>query len=286
MIKNYLELDDKEAFRLVQLLNTNLHDKKSFQEADKEFKSEEVDSGRGILVDFHNGIIAGMVQVILKECRFKGHAFVYRMVIFAVDPGNVTAAELLEEAKKLAYEHGARKVLFGSADASVNRMLNNRGIVKLYSSLRMTLEDREIRYPALCLSRLTMENREEYLQINNDAFLRVPNGATLTEKDIDGYLREAREGDFYFLVSADGENIGMLNVYIHDGTGEFDIGLKAAARGKGYGRRLLETAVSFLNEQKAEKIELVVMDSNRIAYEMYKKRGFKESRLINNWFEL
>lgn len=67
---------------------------------------------------------------------------------------------------------------------------------------------------------------------------------------------------------------------------EFDLGLIKSARGKGYGKLLLETAISFLNSKKVKEISLIVITKNTLAYDMYKKRGFKESELVSYWFQL
>lgn len=80
--------------------------------------------------------------------------------------------------------------------------------------------------------------------------------------------------------------MGFLQVYIEDGVGEFDLGLIKAARGKKYGKRLLETAINFLNTKEAMKIRLSVVTNNTLAYDMYKNRGFRQSELISDWFEL
>lgn len=80
--------------------------------------------------------------------------------------------------------------------------------------------------------------------------------------------------------------MGFLQVYIEDGVGEFDLGLIKAVRGKKYGKRLLETAINFLNTKEAMKIRLSVVTNNTLAYDMYKNRGFRQSELISDWFEL
>ena len=73
---------------------------------------------------------------------------------------------------------------------------------------------------------------------------------------------------------------------IKDGVGEFDLGLIKAARGKGYGKQLLETAINFLNSKEVTEISLTVITKNTLAYNIYKKRGFKENKLISDWFVL
>ena len=57
-------------------------------------------------------------------------------------------------------------------------------------------------------------------------------------------------------------------------------------RGKGYGKKLLETAIQYLNEKQVEEICLTVIEQNDIAYKMYKKRGFKVYHKLSDWIEL
>ncbi len=64
------------------------------------------------------------------------------------------------------------------------------------------------------------------------------------------------------------------------------MGLIKEVRGKGYGKLLLETAISFLNEKKVSEINLTVVTKNIVALNMYKKRGFQESELLSDWFQV
>lgn len=66
----------------------------------------------------------------------------------------------------------------------------------------------------------------------------------------------------------------------------FDIGLIKEYRGKGYGKKLLETAIQFLNEKQVEEICLTIIEKNNVAFEMYKKRGFKVYNKLSDWIEL
>ena len=68
--------------------------------------------------------------------------------------------------------------------------------------------------------------------------------------------------------------------------GTFDIGLSSKFRGKGYGKRLLETAIDFLESKDIENVYLIVIETNKIAYKMYKKRGFKEDKVLSYWISL
>nr|WP_246566316.1 GNAT family N-acetyltransferase [Tissierella simiarum] len=150
----------------------------------------------------------------------------------------------------------------------------------------MILRDRKIKHTPLHLVPLCEENKDEYLEIYNDAFKEVPHGATLTEKDIDEQIEITDDNNHFFIVGTDNKGIGFLQCKIEGNAGEFDMGLREFYRGKGYGKRLLETAIDFLNLKNVDEIYLTIITKNTLAYNIYKKRGFKEFKLLSDWFVL
>ena len=114
----------------------------------------------------------------------------------------------------------------------------------------------------------------------------MPHGTYIEIEDAKGYLDNKNDNEEYFIVTDKGESIGFLNIIIEGNKGFFDIGLAKEYRGKGYGKRLLETAIQYLNEKKVEELCLTVIEKNSIAYEMYKKRGFKVYKKISDWIEI
>lgn len=286
MIRNYLELNKFELEKFIQFINRNKINKLSFEDMDNEMRSEEFDFGRGVILKINGQDIIGTTSIILKECNKKGIAYIIKLDINeSTDDKRNVLCEIIEEAKNIAKKYGARKIFLGTKDDLIIRNLNSLNIEKQYSAIRMTLDNIRIKYPPLSLVKLSEENKKEYLKIYNDAFKEVPNGATLTESEIDEYIKKADE-DNYYIAIINNEMIGFLQFNIKEEVGEFDLGLIKSARGKGYGKLLLETAISFLNSKKVKEICLIVMTKNTLAYDMYKKRGFKESKLVSDWFQL
>ena len=80
---------------------------------------------------------------------------------------------------------------------------------------------------------------------------------------------------------------GFLDFYEdrENGKGKFDLGIVKDKRGLGYGRRILETAIQHLAEKNLE-VELIVLEPNTVAYEMYKKRGFEIRSIMGHWIRL
>ena len=77
-----------------------------------------------------------------------------------------------------------------------------------------------------------------------------------------------------------------MEISIENNKGKFDIGLMKNYRGKGYGNRILETAIQFLVNKKVSEIALVVIEENKLAHKIYKKRGFIDNFVIGYWSNL
>ena len=133
---------------------------------------------------------------------------------------------------------------------------------------------------------LSQENIYEYQSVYNASFSDMPHGSFVDLNEALECLKKADEENNYFFVSHNGINIGFMDCTIKNGEGSFDIGLRKEYRGRGYGRKLLETAIDFLNKKEVNKIGLLVIERNSVAYNMYKKRGFKEDSIFSNWIKL
>lgn len=287
MIKSYLELNDFEIEKLIEFINRNKERKLSYKEIDKRFKAEEYDFGRGVIFKIYEESIVGKALIILKECPVKGIAYVVDLDINEeVENKEVVIIEIIEKVKKVAKKYGGKEIFLGVRDEKIIKILNLLNDYKQYSAVKMSLEDRKVRCSPLNLIALSMNNKKEYLKIFNDAFKDVPNGATVTEIQVDEYIKKADKNNYYYIATINNEMIGFLQFNIEDNVGEFDLGLTQEARGKGYGKQLLETAISFLNSKEVREMVLTVITKNTIAYNMYTKRGFKGSKLVSQWFEI
>ncbi len=287
MTKNYLQLNKYEAEKLLEYINRNKINKMSFEDMEKQNRAEEFYFGKGVIVIIDKENIIGTAAVVLKECKEKGIAYVIKVDINENSKDKKYAVcEIIKESKDLAKKYGAKQLFLGTKDEANIETLKNLGMEKQYSVIRMKLDDRNVRYKPLDLIELSEQNKNEYLRIYNNSFREVPNGATLTEKEVEEYVKNDDENNCYYIVTINNEKVGFLQFKIENCTGEFDLGLIKEVRGKGYGKLLLETALSFLNEKKVNEINLTVVTKNIVALNMYKKRGFIESELISQWFQV
>ena len=88
-------------------------------------------------------------------------------------------------------------------------------------------------------------------------------------------------------VSEDGTAVGFLNAYfVLDEASLNNIAVKEAWRGQGVGSLLMETAITYCEEQKMHTFTLEVRKSNLPAIKMYDKLGFQKVGERKNFYTL
>lgn len=141
-----------------------------------------------------------------------------------------------------------------------------------------------------------------YEAIQNETFAEVPNGAMESEETLREWLEDAAENEWRGLLfepssqetAADPAHKGglkpvgfyELSMKAESGVqvGWIDaVGILKADRGKGYGQLALHALCAFLMEQGAERTDLLVMDANRAAYQLYQREGFITLGIYNQW---
>ena len=92
-----------------------------------------------------------------------------------------------------------------------------------------------------------------------------------------------------FWLYADGIPVGFgsvrhfLTEALRKAGGNIGYGIAPAFRGKGYGKELLSYILNLACENNLSEISIRVKESNEIAYNMYKKFGFKEISKIDSY---
>ena len=284
MIKNLLELNSDEKILALEFIKNNENTDLSLSEIEKELKGKICNYGEGVLFYFNEDKIVGKVSVIL-EVVDKLKTIYINKVICPKDNKKVLM-ELINNSLELANKYRGNKVLLGIRNKDLLNLAESIGLKRSYSSFNMILTNREKENDVLDKINLSKKNIDEYVDIYNKSFMDMPHGSYIEIKDAKGFLDNKNDNEEYFIVIDKGESIGFLNTIIEGNKGFFDIGLVKEYRGKGYGKRLLETAIQYLNEKKVEELCLTVIEKNSIAYEMYKKRGFKVYNKISDWIEL
>lgn len=289
MIKNYLQLNNLEMSKAYEFITRNEEQKKALQDIEKQLKNEVNNFGEGTLFLFKKETIIAKVTIVLKEAKEIGTAYIIGLDISEDTEEKIDIIkEIVKEATNIARNYGATEIYFGTDSKQIVKLLKEYNINEEYLAIIMKLNDDKIKYRQLKLKELSHANKLIYKEIYNDIFKYIPNGATITERELEENIKLKDNNNEYFIVMND-ENIdiGILDISIKDKIGSFDLGLKKEFRNKGYGKRLLETAIEFLSKKEnVEEINLLVISKNKLAYEMYKKRGFEDKYIFSYWYEV
>jgi len=287
LIKRYLNLNDAEKSLVMDFINRKEDNKKSLDEIDSMFNNKMYGYGRGSLFYFLDEQVVGKINIVLEVVKELGTIFIHHLdVLEVLDNEHVIIKELIDNAITIANEYKPNEILLGERNKNRLKVLEKFDLYSEYKSLRMYLEDRSKKENCLDLNPLSIDNKLEYLSIYNDSFSDMPHGSYIYIDEVEEYLKNSNTENYYFMVSVNKINIGFMNCIIQNRQGLFDIGLCKAYRGKGYGKRLLETAIDFCNRNNVLKINLIVIEKNAIAHKMYEKRGFKEESIISYWIKI
>ncbi len=287
MIKNYLELNKEELSSVYEFINRNKEIKENTEDIRKRFEQELYNAGEGVLFYFLEERVVCKIEIILKETKSIGVAYIVGFDILEEDSDIDIIEEIVRAGSKIAQTQGAKDIYLGLGNKDIVSVLERNNIGYDYLAIKMKLKNKKLIHKPLLLKELTKEEIGVYVEIHNDAFKYVTNGATVTDKEVEENLKMKDENKFYYIVrNEENENIGMLEITIDDNSGSFDLGLKKEFRNKGYGKRLLETAIDYLNkDNRVEETNLIVMSKNTIAYNMYKKRGFEDKEVFSYWYD-
>lgn len=289
MIKRYINLNDVEKSLASDFINRKDNNKKSKDEIDRMFNNKMYGYGRGSLFYFLDGKVAGKINIVLEVVKELGNIFIHYLDVLEdleIHTQEVIIKKLINNAIIIANAYKSNKILLGERNKDRLKVLEKFDLRSEYKSLRMYLAEGSKKEETLDLTPLSIENKLEYLSVYNDSFNDMPHGSYVYIDEVEEYLNKADDENYYFMVSVNNINIGFMNCVIKNRQGIFDIGLCKMYRRTGYGKRLLETAIDFLERKEVNKINLIVIEKNAIAYNMYKKRGFKEESIISYWIKI
>lgn len=290
-IKSYDSLNSSEKYQVYRFINSKDNAIDSIDKLEKEFNIKIYNYGEGVLFYFEEDKVIASVYIVLEVAKQLNSAYIYKIKYLKDIKNKVNIInDLIKMAKEIAKLNGATDIRLGVSKEEVSEEeLKELNLSIQYRAVEMSLKDRKKVFNTLDLSELSHLNKEKYIQIYNDSFGDMPHG-TITDIDgVDERLNKNENNDkleYYFIVCDDDNEIGFMEVTIENNKGVFDIGLTKEYRGKGYGKSLLETAIQFLIEKEVENISLIVIEENKVAYNMYEKRGFETSKVIGEWIIL
>ena len=248
--KKYTEMNNFEKQLAFKFINTNNKDITSIDKLDEMFCGKIYDKGNGVIFCFNNKEIIGKVAVVLECVKPLKTSFIHGIEVKEELKDNIDILiGLIDEGKNIAIEYGAKNIKLGIRDEKILMTLKKIGISTVYCAIKMNLGDRSIKEKTLNLEKLTKENSKKYKEVFNDSFSDMPHGTWLDDEKLNEYLNCEEENKYYFIVNNGNETIGFMNSVIENEEGIFDIGLCKEYRSKGFGKRLLETAIHFLNSK-------------------------------------
>ena len=286
LIKALRDLKEEEIIRVQQYINCLEKTEKSVDEIQKELNTKVYNYGEGILFYFNqNGVIAS-IRVVLEVVKHLSVVYLHQLTIAEDTSEELSViSELILAGINIGKQKNSEKILFGIRDERVLEIASRLGYRSSYKAYKMKLENRKIADEPLEVVRLSQENKELYLSLFNASFSDMPHGCYYEMDNIEQYLDD-KSGNEYYLVKVENAFIGFMNLEIDDNVGSFDIGLCKEYRGRGYGKRLLETAIYSLNELKVDKVTLTVIEKNSIALGMYLNRGFVIDNILSHWIQI
>lgn len=288
MIKNYLELNKTECINLHKFINRNDILKKTFDEMDKQMKSELYDYGNGSLLMIKNNEVVGKTSVILKDIINTKICYIVGLDLLEnIKNDTNVIIDIICKSHEIGLKYGANEVYFGTNDERLVGILQNAGIRHEHLALVMKLNDnKEVELP-FNIRKLTNENKLIYKDLYNNIFREVPHGATISDNWLNYNIEFKKDNNNYYIVSdINNKDIGILDTSIKNKIGTFDIGIAKEYRNMGYGKKILDTAINVLQQNsEVEEINLIVVSKNRNAYDMYMKRGFVHKKIYSYWYK-
>ncbi|MGL4450293.1 MAG: GNAT family N-acetyltransferase [Sarcina sp.] len=286
MVKGYLDLSEIEKERVKRFTFRNIQQRKTFEDLDNIFKQKINGYGKGSYVYFNQDKVIGTAQVVLESCEMLKVAYIYAIDVKEEYLNKALAIkDLIKRGIEISKQEGAREVFlcFNKGLLGIFEVL---GYKYDYYSALMTLENDKKAKIKLSLVRLTDSNKEVYMHTINKSFNDMPHGMYCYMEDVEKHLKRQNENYYNFIVQKENVIVGVLNVELDQRKGIFDIGLSKEFRGSGLGRELLETAIAFIKSKGRREVELIVVKKNKIAYNMYQRRGFVEKDVIGYWARL
>lgn len=277
MIKSYDRLEDFEKVKILDCLNTK--EDITLEEMDLRYKDEIYNFSKNVFINF-NDAPKVILNCITKETEKLKIGYIIIDSIFTDKKEEID--EALSYAEKFIENLGAVKALlcFREKDKEI---LENLGFKYTYRSYTMELMDNDLKaLELLNLEELNEKNQKEFIKIYNSAFNDMPHGCTLTEEEC---LKLLKEKDKNFIVKKGRESVGFLILDIEKENGKFDIGLDRKYRNRGLSKELLETAIVNLKIRGVKNVSLIVIEKNKRAFEIYKRRGFEIKNTIGYWNE-
>lgn len=195
--KKYTEMNNFEKQLAFKFININNKDITSIDNLDEIFCGKIYDKGNGVIFCFNDQEIVGKVAVVLECINPLKTSFIHGIEVKEELKDNIDILMgLIDQAKNVAIEYGAKNIKLGIRDEKILMTLKNMGINIGYSAIKMNLSERSIKEKILKLEKLTKENSKKYKEVFNDSFSDMPHGTWLDDEALNEYLNYEKENKY------------------------------------------------------------------------------------------
>lgn len=282
MVKSYLRLNEDERNIAREFTRQAFGlEKISEEELDKEIINKSNNFGEGVFFLFEDSKVIGFINIILELANINKTVYINKVRFSKVEAVNILINEAIRFLDK---NYKVNEIYLGIRNEKALEFVREADYGVEYGSYKMELLDIEPKARVLEKEIISEEKIEEYFDLYNESFSDMPHATYRSLEELKEFYYKMDEKNQGYIIKDGKVPIGFLEIEIkEDGRGFFDIGLKKKFRGKGYGKRILETAIQTLIEKGVNKVSLIVIGRNIIAFEMYKKRGFKIYEKMSDW---
>lgn len=245
--------------------------------------------GKNLFFAICESIIVGTLACVLLEIKVKGKAYITEINILKEYRNHEIVNLLLDVGIKRCKISHAKKVLMGIKPHVdfIEKNLLLAGFEMCYHALELVKEEKEIydvniKYKPMPLSESLVR---EYAVIMSDAFLNTPNGSSVTIEDAMKLLKDNKKSAGILWDLEENQPVGAYETTIIAQTGWLDtLAIAPKYQGLGYGKQLFRQLQNLLWRKEVSALKLIVIDSNKHAYDMYIKHNFKLSKLLSTWY--
>jgi len=299
VFKEISSLQKKELYNFIKGMDLTYN--KTYIEMYKAYESDTLNEGNTVFIAFQKGKIKGCVALITKEISIKGEAFITDIYVKRENTNNKLKGLNTELVFKIMIDRAVEycnmcnansiKIGIRESEKHLIQYINKFGFNYIYDALVMKYErDRDAVLKInneIELQPLSILNSQEYMNMHNEAFKNSPNGGSIDEVEVKDYIVQyANNEDLIGICFDRNKPCGIYELSIDVNIGWIDaLAIRPIYQNSGLGKLLIIECIKKLFEKNLQEVKLLVITSNNIAFNMYKKCGFEEERVFSYWFE-
>lgn len=198
----------------------------------------------------------GVGSLALKEVSYRQEAYI---TVGAVSDGE----QFLQEAAGFCIAVGAERV-YATGHPAVEQYPH-------YNTVLLLAADKAcLEHSDACLFPVTEETAEKWRQLYNEKFRKVPNAATVTQRDMTDLIHSCyfvhHNGQLIGIGKAEGERIGAIASFVPGG-------------GKA-------VVLALANSLPGDRVTIEVASANPKAYKLYESLGFLPIQERIKWYKV